>query len=491
MDSLVAGESDVLDAVYYDSDDLSLLSHGITFRRREGGADQGWHLKLPGPDGSRAEIQLPLAGRTAAPPSELLRRARVYAGGAELRPVAHVRTHRQRTLLLDAHGGTLAEVAADRVAARALDPVTDASPVTGKAPRAEPQTELTTWSETEVELTDPGPADEGTILLDAVAEAFAAQGIHPSKSGAKLARALGAPMPSPVLLRRDVSACGPTADALVGALRRHTDRLLELDHCVRADAPDAVHQMRVTARRLRSLLKLQRHLSEPARLDPLADELRWLGRLLGAHRDPQTLGERLVPQAEALPAAADPAATAARVHAWSHRQCADARQEILQAMDSARYFTLMDALERTAARPPLRPGHHYGRKAAHRLLRRETRRVSRRFEAAERLPYGPDRDGALHRTRKAAKRARYSAEGLAPVLDKAERRARHWKKVQKHLGRHQDAVTAEQVLARLAHAPRTTSAAAFSYGILFARQRLHADPDVAAAARASRKAAKA
>jgi len=82
----VAGESDVLDAVYYDSDNLSLLSHGITLRRREGGGDQGWHLKLPGSDDSRTELQLPLADGTAAPPPELLRHARVYAGGAELSP---------------------------------------------------------------------------------------------------------------------------------------------------------------------------------------------------------------------------------------------------------------------------------------------------------------------------------------------------------------------------------------------------------------------
>src|SRR5215469_10411340 len=52
----VAGESDpeeqTLRAQYYDTDDLRLLRHGITLRRRTGGGDPGWHLKLPlGGDG--------------------------------------------------------------------------------------------------------------------------------------------------------------------------------------------------------------------------------------------------------------------------------------------------------------------------------------------------------------------------------------------------------------------------------------------------------
>ena len=37
----------VLDAVYYDTTDLRLLRAGITLRRRTGGEDAGWHLKLP------------------------------------------------------------------------------------------------------------------------------------------------------------------------------------------------------------------------------------------------------------------------------------------------------------------------------------------------------------------------------------------------------------------------------------------------------------
>ena len=36
-----------LEATYYDTPDLRLARHGATLRRRTGGHDAGWHLKLP------------------------------------------------------------------------------------------------------------------------------------------------------------------------------------------------------------------------------------------------------------------------------------------------------------------------------------------------------------------------------------------------------------------------------------------------------------
>src|SRR6266481_6215523 len=49
----------LLVAVYYDTADLRLLRAGITLRRRTGGLDAGWHLKLPVGDRTREEIRLP------------------------------------------------------------------------------------------------------------------------------------------------------------------------------------------------------------------------------------------------------------------------------------------------------------------------------------------------------------------------------------------------------------------------------------------------
>ena len=43
----------ILDAVYYDTADLRLIRAGVTLRRRTGGDDAGWHLKLPAGAGTR------------------------------------------------------------------------------------------------------------------------------------------------------------------------------------------------------------------------------------------------------------------------------------------------------------------------------------------------------------------------------------------------------------------------------------------------------
>src|SRR5258708_32172848 len=58
----VAAESDpeaqTLKAQYYDSDDLRLIRHGITLRRRTGASDAGGHLKLPLGGDSPSEVRL-------------------------------------------------------------------------------------------------------------------------------------------------------------------------------------------------------------------------------------------------------------------------------------------------------------------------------------------------------------------------------------------------------------------------------------------------
>ena len=58
--------SQQLDAVYFDTPGRDLARHRITLRRRTGGPDAGWHLKLPaGPD-TRTEVRLPLEDDAAA-----------------------------------------------------------------------------------------------------------------------------------------------------------------------------------------------------------------------------------------------------------------------------------------------------------------------------------------------------------------------------------------------------------------------------------------
>ncbi|MGH8862570.1 MAG: CHAD domain-containing protein, partial [Jatrophihabitantaceae bacterium] len=80
----------------------------------------------------------------------------------------------------------------------------------------------------------------------------------------------------------------------------------------------------------------------------------------------------------------------------------------------------------------------------------------------------PDRDAALHRARKAAKRARYVAELSIPALGKPARKAaKRWRRAQNVLGSHQDGVIAAAFLRAL-----IADDVDFTLGVLWAGERL-------------------
>ena len=60
----------VLTATYYDTPGHALGSAGATLRRRTGGTDDGWHLKLRLGTGERLELHRAL-GRGQTPPAAL------------------------------------------------------------------------------------------------------------------------------------------------------------------------------------------------------------------------------------------------------------------------------------------------------------------------------------------------------------------------------------------------------------------------------------
>ncbi|MFM7212583.1 MAG: CYTH domain-containing protein, partial [Actinomycetota bacterium] len=62
VSTVEAGTPVVMHATYYDTPDLRLFRWRVTLRRRTGGGDAGWHLKLPveGADsGTRDEVRMP------------------------------------------------------------------------------------------------------------------------------------------------------------------------------------------------------------------------------------------------------------------------------------------------------------------------------------------------------------------------------------------------------------------------------------------------
>ncbi len=442
-----AGEQ--LEAEYYDTDDLRLIRAGITLRRRRGGEDAGWHLKLPLGADTRREIRLPLGRAGRRVPGELAELVRVHTRGEPLRPVARVTTNRQRLILLGQAGESLAEVAEDDVSAQTL----------GGTPT------VSSWHEVEVELTGGGRE-----LLEAADDLLRRDGLRPAGRSAKLERALAGQLPEPAR-PAPLTSSSPASQVVLAYLRAQAERLKSLDPMVRRDAPDAVHQMRVATRRLRSTLRSFGHIIRRDNTEQLAAELKWLGTVLGEARDGEVLAGHLQARLRETPQELVIGPVQAREQGHFASVRADARTALVAALDSQRYFSLLDELDKLMAEPPLTP--QAAMPAADVLpaaARRPYRQVRRRMRRARRASPGQPTDAALHEGRKAAKRARYASEAMAPAIGKkASRFARQMKKVQSVLGDHQDAAIARQVERELGIGAHLAGENAFSYGLLHGR----------------------
>src|SRR6186713_1572410 len=108
-----------LDATYFDTDGFALARAGITLRRRTGGSDAGWHLKLPAGSGDRREYGEPLGDAEDAVPATLLDLVRAHVRDHAVHPVATLSTRRTVHPLLDTEDSVLAEAADDVVSAQA------------------------------------------------------------------------------------------------------------------------------------------------------------------------------------------------------------------------------------------------------------------------------------------------------------------------------------------------------------------------------------
>jgi CHAD domain-containing protein len=466
----VAGpEEQVLQAKYYDTDDLRLIRRGITLRRRQGGSDSGWHLKLPVGGDSRREIQLPLGRATRQVPAELAALVRAAARGAALRPVAEISTVRQRLVLLDEGGSSLAEVVADDVSASTMG---DAAA-------------LSRWQEVEVELTGGGSG-----LLAAADKRLRHGGLRSAGRQAKLERALASQLPPSDGHHRPLSARSTAAKVVLAYAGTQVAAIMSLDPLVRRDAPDSVHQMRVATRRLRSTLKSFGRVLRTEDLERLGDELKWLGDVLGTARDAEVLAGHVQADLDELPPELimGPARARVRVHFAPIK--AEARAAVLEALDGDRYLALLDSLDTLLIDPPLAPGA--AQPAAEVLpaaVRRARRRLRRRMCRALGSPAGPGRDTSLHEARKAAKHARYAAEAASPAFGKQARRfAKRVKKVQSVLGDHHDGVVTRATVRDLGVQAHRAGENAFTFGVLYAQDACRARALEAQARRAWKRA---
>ncbi|MFV0534988.1 MAG: CHAD domain-containing protein [Cumulibacter sp.] len=438
--AVVVRDAVLLDARYFDTPDLALLQHQITLRKRIGGGDEGWHLKLPG-DGFRREIHHRITSSDVVPP-ELMVYLHAVLRGRDVIPVVQLTTSRTIHELRDADAALLAELCDDAVTS---------TPTIAAVPRA-------AWREWEVELHD-GSAE----LLDDVEAILVHAGASTDVGPSKLARALGPALPA--------SAPEPTwprspriGDVARRYLVRESARLTDHDAGVRLHADDAIHQMRVAARRLRSVLSSYRSLFAGQDAQALRIELKALADSLGEARDSEVMLARLHALLDEQPADLVRGPVRERITQALTERYHQAHAQALVFMSSPRYYTLLnrlDGLRTVEFTDAAEVGASDGLAA---VFDRDWKRVRRAARVAESTS-GAAQEEALHDVRKAAKRLRYGLDSVSDVLGKPARRAaKAASAVTEILGDHNDSVITSEAIASLALEAHARGEDTFTYG---------------------------
>ncbi|WP_243789869.1 CHAD domain-containing protein [Saccharopolyspora gloriosae] len=271
--------------------------------------------------------------------------------------------------------------------------------------------------------------------------------------------------PEPMVATRN----DPIAEHVRAALDARLRTLLEHQAGTRSgESPEQLHQMRVSVRRMRSVLKsaapfLDQHWSEPLRA-----ELGWLGRELGVVRDLDVLLARLHRDAAEFEAAQrESAAQLIGALEAEHRA---ARESLQAALNGDRHRSLLNALAEAVHDPlPASDVEHCGTRELRALVAKQYRKLRRTVDELGAEPT----DAELHELRILGKRLRYTAELAEPVFGKPMRQllnvAKHFQDV---LGEHQDACVAEQRVLELLTdlGPAPDPAVAFVAGRLVERE---------------------
>ncbi|CCQ13723.1 putative uncharacterized protein [Rhodococcus sp. AW25M09] len=438
--ALVSSETH-LTSEYFDTVGHDLLRRGITVRRRTGDSDNGWHAKVPA-EKARTEIRLPLgSGATSAVPDELTEVLRGAVMGDELSAVATLTTRRTVHTVSDPDGAVIAEIADDEVSATLIGGATG------------PQ-----WREVEVEL---GPAGSESFLKKA-GKVLIAAGARPSAHPSKLDRALS--------VVREVPA-DTGVRLLTDYLDEQVQAIVAGDVYLRRGL-DPIHSTRVAIRRYRSTLRVFSSVFEDEPSAHLETELSWYASILGKVRDRQVQRARFAAALRELPPEWVLGPVASRIENDLLAEQIRYRESVMAELDGDRYRALLTMLSLWSRGLPI--DGEVGDRSLVKLARKAGKKAIDRTRSA----VGGTDDEALHRARKAAKRARYAAELVAPAVDKKVSKAhiKRFKTIQEVLGEHQDAVIAAEILRTLgARAGATAGENGFTFGVLFERERRAAE----------------
>ncbi|MBK4156833.1 CYTH and CHAD domain-containing protein [Corynebacterium macginleyi] len=514
VDHIAETRHHALSAIYYDTEDLRLTHAKITLRRRTGGNDDGWHIKIPSESGRteiHAELGEPVDGKYEVP-QELVQQVRSVVRHNELNPIAQVDNNRTEILLADEQNNPVAEFCDDHVTAFSF------------LPGGQQQS----WREWEMELAGELPGtEEGSHFIRRATSLLIGAGARVSSSPSKLTTALGdsysnAPLP-PALITPDVEKDSPAA-AVIAALQANRDKLIDYDPRVRRDEWDSVHQMRVATRELRSHLQTFHGIVVGPQIEKIEADLKELANILGVARDAEVVEERWLELLESEDSDTLDAATREHISRDMGTAYRRAHRRIIAALNSEEYLELLESLDRLLANPPTAGSQsaedtdgtddcvavdptgaaadnpaedgadtnaaeeesnaetgdrqtedvdvvmaRHLEKAYNKLVKRHKKAVDNWNNAELSLH---ERENYFHDMRKAAKKLRYAAEaaGSATKL-KTKRLYKACKKMQSVLGDFQDSVTSRDKLLELAHNAHRRGEDTFGYGLLYQRER--------------------
>lgn len=414
---------------YYDTEDWRLHRAGYALRLRTKGEHTEATLKAltAAADGRREREELTenLDSATLEPlssaPGLLGKRTRTITGAHKIRPVFEVITRRHTFVLSRDSDTDVADVALDEVT----------------IPTGE-DTEPRRFVRVEVEA--HGSADES---LEAFVATLRAENRLRPAGGSKYEEGLATRDldPSrPGLGPTEIDGALSTGEVAFAVLRRQFATFLENELGVRyGEDPEAVHDMRVAARRMRAALSLFRD-ALPADAERLRAELRWIAQALGVLRDLDVqLGQMEQWRQDAGEqdrAALDTVAGVLRQRRSSVRFSA------IRALDSQRYDRLVADLTSALQAGPAGEAPQ----AAAPVLAVAPDLVGKRYRTVLRTGDAITPASApeeYHRLRIECKKLRYALEFFTPLYRKAVRGPiGNLVAVQDVLGRHQDAEVA-------------------------------------------------
>ena len=483
-----------LEAIYFDTAERDLSANNVTLRRRTGGTDAGWHVKI-GKGERRLELQSPLGKDDAADisagpftvsvPARILDLVRVHVRGKQLVPIARLNTLRSVVDLLDGQGRRLAEVSDDQVAAMAVGFRTESR--------------VQHWREWEVEVVDAGlvaaSAGGTDAFLDAVGQVLQPAGARPSAVGSKVEKVVGKAV-DPLDPRAPLAGTGTTEDldggapavraVLAATVRTQLKTLKGWDPLVRRDVEDSVHQYRVACRALRSLLQTYAPLLEADATGAVIRDLEKLGKLLSVARDAEVVRDQVQEKVAALPGGPQGAIaemisgkTVKRLRGVKAERYEAAHAQQVKRMRSSWYFEVLDRLDAFALALPLNPELPEGdTAAAAAMVPLATDQVDAVLALAAAV--GSEQDLArrldlMHEVRKEAKRLRYAVKAVqdATGLDLGAElvaRMKTAKKLQEALGEHRDSVMFQEHVLTTSKVAARKGEDTFGYGVLFAAE---------------------